>query len=102
MQCHSERSVSGVKNLKQIAGDSSHTFGMTFACHSEVWSTEKSHPQAYVMLSDSEASPCYMEDEPFAELMTLNRNNGIGRVCRAVCQKSVSVMGDFISENNYA
>ena len=56
----------------------------------------------YVMLSDSEASPCYMEDVPFAELMTLNRNNGIGRVCRAVCQKSVSVMGDFISENNYA
>ncbi|HIT40148.1 MAG TPA: hypothetical protein IAD06_08970 [Candidatus Caccoplasma intestinavium] len=48
-----------------------------------------------VMQSDSEASPCYMEDVPFAELMTLNRNNGIGRVCRAVCQKSVSVMGGF-------
>ena len=60
--CHSECSVSVVKNLKQIAGDSSHTFGMTFTCHSEVWSTEKSHPQAYVMLSNSEASPAKREN----------------------------------------
>ena len=44
--CHSERSVSGVKNPKQKARDSSHSvnrprFGMTFG----------------VMLSESEASP---------------------------------------------
>ena len=40
------------KNLPSIiAGDSSCSFGMTFACHAEVLGTEESHPQAYVMLS---------------------------------------------------
>ena len=60
--CHSERSVSVVKNLKQIAGDSSCSFGMTFACHSEGETPKNLIPQAYVMLSNSEASPAKREN----------------------------------------
>lgn len=60
--CHSECSVSVVKNLKQIARDSSLTLRNDTIVILRGKTPKNLTPQAYVMLSNSEASPAKREN----------------------------------------